>query len=77
MEMVALQQSIIKWENNVQLCKEGSAKAHTCPLCMLFYNFENYAEEDCCIGCPIEKAKNRYCEDTPYDDVIFCSEVAN
>lgn len=73
---IALQQSIIKWENNVQLCKEGSAKditisTWTCPLCRLFYDFEDYTKETCCLGCPIKETTNSpYCRGTPYEDVV-------
>lgn len=79
----ALEQSIIKWEKNLQLCKEDrhediGISAKECPLCLLFYDFENYAKDNCCRDCPVEeKANDRHCKNTPYEDVIRHSDTHN
>lgn len=64
----ALEKSIVKWEKNLVLAKEGSVReislgTTSCPLCNLFYTRG-------CEGCPVKRKANIYCANTPYDKVI-------
>lgn len=61
--LVALRQSIEKWEQNAEAKTPDDylVEPITCALCSVFY-----FDEDC-VGCPVSSATGKqFCERTPY-----------
>jgi hypothetical protein len=63
----ALIGSIEKWQLIIE-GKKIDLGAKNCPLCKLFYPFDE-ADTGLCLRCPIfKKVGKSYCADTPYAD---------
>jgi hypothetical protein len=68
-DITALEQSISKWEANVRA--EDPTKllfgADNCPLCAIYYNFDEKANTLDCSGCPVSKKTGaNWCDGSPY-----------
>ena len=66
--LIALKQSIEKWERRAVGEHNLPLGTASCPLCRLFHgNYRADGLKNSCEGCPVfEKTGEKYCIDTPY-----------
>ena len=65
--LIALKESIEKWEKRAAGEHGLALGCDGCPLCKLFHTNYRKDPEKGCEGCPVfEKTKQHFCYDTPY-----------
>ena len=70
--LIALKESIKKWESRANGEHTLTCGTHNCPLCRLFHSEHiNTGANLSCKGCPVfEKTAVSCCRGTPYEDYI-------
>jgi hypothetical protein len=70
-KLVALQESIQKWEKLAEGNGDRAPSQYTCPLCILYHR-------DGCKDCPVhERTGQQYCRGTPYMDYYYVGSKDN